>query len=51
VPDGANFQRRLQRLPTLELLLEAADEAFGAIPTDALDLAAAPAKTAELTVA
>jgi tRNA-dihydrouridine synthase B len=43
VPDSANFMRRLQRLPTLELLLEAADEAFCALPVDALDLGAAPA--------
>jgi tRNA-dihydrouridine synthase B len=42
VPDSANFQRRLQRLPTLELLLEAADEGFGAIPSEALDLGAVP---------
>jgi tRNA-dihydrouridine synthase B len=45
VPDGANFQRRLQRLPTLALLLEAADEAFSALPTEALDLAALPASS------
>lgn len=43
VPDSANVQRRLQRLPTLELLLEAADEAFGALVADALDLGAVPA--------
>ncbi|HWZ88133.1 MAG TPA: tRNA-dihydrouridine synthase family protein [Polyangiaceae bacterium] len=42
VPDSANFQRRLQRLPTLALLLEAADEAFGALPVEVLDLAAVP---------
>ena len=45
VPDSANFQRRLQRLPTLELLLEAADEAFAALPVEALDLAASPANS------
>ncbi len=43
VPDAASFQRRLQRLPTLELLLEASDEAFGALPVERLDLAAVPA--------
>ena len=32
VPDGVVLQRRLQRLPTLALFLEAADEAFGALP-------------------
>jgi tRNA-dihydrouridine synthase B len=47
VPDSANFMRRLQRLPTLELLLEAADEAFGALPVEALDLGAAPASARE----
>lgn len=41
VPDALNVQRSLQRLPTLELLLEAADETFGAMPTEALDLGAA----------
>jgi tRNA-dihydrouridine synthase C len=46
VPDAANFQRRLQRLPTLALLLEASDEAFGALPTELLDLAAVPARLA-----
>jgi hypothetical protein len=43
VPDALSVQRSLQRLPTLELLLEAADHTFGAMPTEALDLAAAPA--------
>jgi tRNA-dihydrouridine synthase B len=42
LPDSAAVQRRLQRLPTLELLLEAADEAFCALPAEVLDLAAAP---------
>ncbi len=42
VPDAASFQRRLQRLPTLALLLEASDEAFGALPVERLDLAALP---------
>jgi tRNA-dihydrouridine synthase B len=51
VPDSANFQRRLQRLPTLELLLEAADEAFGALPPEALDLGAAPANAADRSAA
>ncbi|MEO7033008.1 MAG: tRNA-dihydrouridine synthase family protein [Polyangiaceae bacterium] len=42
VPDSGALQRRLQRLPTLELLLEAADEGFGAFSAEALDLGAAP---------
>ena len=42
IPQGADLQRRLQRLPTLGLLLEAADEAFSAFPAEALDLGAAP---------
>jgi tRNA-dihydrouridine synthase B len=42
VPDALNVQRSLQRLPTLELLLEATDETFGAMPAEALDLGAAP---------
>jgi tRNA-dihydrouridine synthase B len=46
VPGGADLQRRLQRLPTLDLLLEAADEAFQALPAEVLDLAAAPASSA-----
>jgi len=41
-PNAAALQRQLQRLPTVALLLEAADEAFGAIDAEALDLAAAP---------
>jgi tRNA-dihydrouridine synthase C len=40
VSDAGALQRRLQRLPTLELLLEAADEGFGALPREALDLGA-----------
>jgi tRNA-dihydrouridine synthase B len=44
VPERANVQRRLQRLPTLELLLEAADEVFSALPAELLDLAAVPAE-------
>src|SRR5882724_10476778 len=44
VPDALNVQRSLQRFPTLELLLEAADHTFGAMPTETLDLGAAPAK-------
>jgi tRNA-dihydrouridine synthase len=43
VPDALNVQRSLQRLPTLELLLEAADHTFGAMPAEVLDLGAAPA--------
>jgi tRNA-dihydrouridine synthase B len=43
VPDGASVQRSLQRLPKLELLLEAADETFGAFSAEALDLGATPA--------
>lgn len=43
VKDGVLLQRRLQRLPTLPLLLEAADEGFGALPIESLDLGAAPA--------
>lgn len=42
LPDRARVQSKLQRLPSLELLLEAADETFSAIPTEALDLGAAP---------
>ncbi len=42
VPDGGVLQRQLQRLPTLELLLEAADAGFGAFSAEALDLGAAP---------
>lgn len=44
VPDGGALQRRLQRLQTLELFLEASEEAFSALPTEALDLAAYPAR-------
>jgi tRNA-dihydrouridine synthase B len=42
VPDGATVQRRLQRLPTLELLLEAADETLSVLPAETLDLGALP---------
>ena len=42
VPDGATLQRHLQRMPTLALLLEAADESFGALPAELLDLGATP---------
>jgi tRNA-dihydrouridine synthase B len=48
LPEGANVQRSLQRLPTVELLLEAADEAFGAVPTELLDLGAYPTGTGNL---
>ena len=37
-PNGADLARRLLRLGTLELLLEGVEEAFGALPPDALDL-------------
>ena len=43
LPEGAVVQRHLQRLPKLSLLLEAADESFGAFPAEVLDLGAAPA--------
>jgi tRNA-dihydrouridine synthase C len=42
VPNGIDLQRRLQRLPKLSLLLEAAEEGFTQLPTELLDLAAAP---------
>jgi len=42
LPDGATVQRNLQRLPTLPLFLEAADETLGAFPAEVLDLGAAP---------
>jgi tRNA-dihydrouridine synthase len=42
VRDGATLQRRLQRLLTLELFLEATEEAFSALPAEALDLGAGP---------
>jgi len=41
--DGATLQRRLQRLQTLELFLEASEEAFSALRTEDLDLGAYPA--------
>jgi nifR3 family TIM-barrel protein len=44
VPDGALVQRGLQRLPTLALLLEAADETFAAFSPQELDLGVAPTK-------
>jgi len=37
-PNGDELARRLLRLDTLELLLEAVEEAFGALPPDALAL-------------
>jgi nifR3 family TIM-barrel protein len=46
VRDGAGLQRRLQRLQTLELFLEASEEAFSALPTEALDLGAHPNRLA-----
>jgi len=46
VREGASLQRRLQRLLTLELFLEATEEAFSALPVEALDLAAKPAAAA-----
>jgi tRNA-dihydrouridine synthase len=42
LPEGATVQRTLQRLPTLALFLEAADELLGAFPAEVLDLGAAP---------
>ncbi len=43
LPPGTDLQRRLQRLPQLSLLLEAADEGFGAFSAEQLDLGPAPA--------
>ena len=40
VREGAALQRRLQRLLTLELFLEATEEAFSALPIEDLDLGA-----------
>jgi len=40
VRDGAALQRRLQRLTTLELFLEATEEAFSALPMEEIDLGA-----------
>ncbi len=44
LPEGLGLQRRLLRLPTVELFLEAADEAFSGLPAEALDLGHAPAR-------
>jgi len=44
VRDGAVLQRRLQRLSTLELFLEATEEAFSALPVEDLDLGAFAAR-------
>lgn len=38
IPDSLELQRRLLRQPTLQLLLEAAEEALSPLPSDALDL-------------
>jgi tRNA-dihydrouridine synthase B len=43
VRDGAALQRRLQRMTTLDLFLEAVEEAFSALSSDELDLGARPA--------
>lgn len=51
VPDGLVLQRKLQRLPKLALLLEAADEGFGALPAEVLDLAWAPLPPKPVSVA
>jgi nifR3 family TIM-barrel protein len=40
MPEAATLQRNLQRLPSLELLLEAADAAFSALSAEQLDLGA-----------
>ena len=45
VIDGVELQRRLLRMTTLASFLEASEEAFRALPTEALDLAAAPRST------
>lgn len=45
IPGGIEVQRRLQRLPTLPLMLEAADEAFSPLPAERLDLGAPPPQT------
>ena len=42
VVDGVQLQRRLLRMTTLATFLEAAEEAFHALPTESLDLGAAP---------
>ena len=41
--DGVTLQRRLQRLTTLALFLEATEEAFSALSSEELDLGARPA--------
>lgn len=51
LPKATDVQRRLQRLPTLSLLLEAADESFAAFSAEELDLGAAPLQTNEHDVA
>jgi tRNA-dihydrouridine synthase len=38
IPNSLELERRLLRQPTLELLLEAAEEALSRLPCDALDL-------------
>ncbi|MES1174217.1 MAG: tRNA-dihydrouridine synthase family protein [Myxococcales bacterium] len=43
VVDGVHLQRRLLRMTTLSSFLEAAEESFRALPTESLDLSAAPA--------
>jgi tRNA-dihydrouridine synthase len=40
LPPGSDFARRLLRLDSVSLLLEATEEAFSALPPDALDLEA-----------
>ena len=40
IPDSLALQRRLLRQPTLELFLEAAEEALSPLPPDVLDLGA-----------
>jgi hypothetical protein len=40
------LQRNLQRLPSLELLLEAADATFGPLSAEQLDLGARRAQSA-----
>jgi nifR3 family TIM-barrel protein len=51
VREGATLQRRLQRLTTLELFLEATEEAFSALPTEDLDLGARPTNAQPLALA
>jgi tRNA-dihydrouridine synthase len=40
IPDSLALQRKLLRQPTVELFLEAAEEAFSPLPPDAVDLGA-----------